>query len=177
MKDLIIMMIKNDFYDEAETEIIYEYLKECHFEDSIKKLLIEFLQTTEMQKIILDRPYIQNARKKRNNLKLALINRFIKIFRQYIFKQEDLTWQNYCRIMHEIHLWKKRGDLYGPLKLMIRDLFFFLDISNSITNSKVKSFISKHKSLFLPEEFKSIISEVVNSDYTKNSIRTNFLIN
>lgn len=167
------MISTKPFYDEKEIKTITEYIEKYQFENILKGLLWEWLQTSGMQQIMLERPFIRNP-KKYDNVKIAIIKRFIEILGKFILKQQDFTWGNYCRIMHEILL--GRNGFYSPLRKMTRSFYQHTLASDTITNSQVKSFISRISTLLLTEEFRRIKGKGINTPFINNCIRTNFPI-
>ncbi|SDY77141.1 hypothetical protein [Bacillus sp. 166amftsu] len=169
------MISTNNFYDEKEIKIITVYIEKYQFENILKILLWEWLQTSGMQNILLERPFIMHPSNKKENIKVAIIKRFIEILGKFILKQEDLTWGNYCRIMHEIPLGKRKG-FHSPFRQMTRSFYLHALASDTITNSQVKSFISRNSNLLLTEEFKRVGDKQNYTPYINNCIRTNFPI-
>ncbi|WP_410986373.1 site-specific integrase [Bacillus cereus] len=165
----------NNFYDEKEIKTITKYIEKFQFENIIKTLLWEWLQTNGMQNILLERPFIMYPSNKIDNAKVGVIRHFMKILGDFILKQEDFTWEHYCRIMHEIPLEKRKG-FRSPLRHMTRSFYLHALASDTITNSQVKSFISRNSKLLLAEEFKRIRDNQNYTPYINNCIRTNFPI-
>ncbi|MED1652197.1 hypothetical protein [Bacillus pacificus] len=169
------MISTNNFYDEKEIRTITKCIEEYQFENILKILLWEWLQTSGMQNILIERPSIM-GRKNSYNLKIPIIKCFIKILGKLILKQKDFTWENYCRIMHEMPITRK--DKFSlPLREMTRSFYLHALVSDTITNSQVKSCISRNSNLLLTEEFKRVEGKENNTPYINNCIRTNFPIN
>ncbi len=168
------MISTNNFYDGKEVKIIKDNIENYQFENILKILLWDWLQTFGMQKILLGRPFIMHPTKG-ENVKVLVIKRFIEILGEFILKQEDFTWGNYCRIMHEIPLMRREG-IRSPLREMTRSLYLHVLGSDIVTNSQIKSFISRNSNLLLTEEFRRANGKHNNTPYINNNIRTNFPI-
>ncbi|PGZ06318.1 hypothetical protein COE30_21630 [Bacillus cereus] len=170
------MINTNDFYDEEEIKSITENIEKYQFGNILKILLGEWLQTSGMQNILLERPFIMYPVNKKENVKVVIIKCYIEILGKFILKQEDFTWENYCKIMHEIPLGKRKG-FHSPFRQLTRGLYLHALASDTITNSQVKSFIARNNSLLLTREFKRVEGKQNYTPYINNCIRTNFPIN
>ncbi|MGF9992368.1 hypothetical protein ABEY04_26715 [Bacillus mycoides] len=170
------MISTNNFYNEEEIKSITENIEKYQFGNILKILLVEWLQTSGMQNILLERPFIMHPVNKKENVKVVIIKCYIEILGKFILKQEDFTWENYCKIMHEIPLGKRNG-FHSPFRQMTRGLYLHALASDTITNSQVKSFIARNSNLLLTREFKRIEGKQNYTPYINNCIRTNFPIN
>lgn len=165
------MIRTKNFYGENEFKVIREHIEKYQFEKILKILLWDWLQTSGMQNILLERSSTMKS-----TIKIMIIKCFIALLGKFILKQENFTWENYCRIMHEIPLQKSNQILFQlPLREMTRSLYLHVLYTDIITDSQVKSFISKYSNLLLTEEYKSF--EGKQNNYVNNFIRTNFPIN
>ncbi|MGI8385721.1 hypothetical protein [Robertmurraya sp. P23] len=165
----------NNFYNKKELEAINKNIEKFESDNIIKSFLLEWLQTSDMQNILSQRPFIMYPKNRFDNVKISLINHFIGILEKFILKQEHLTWANYCRIIHEIP-GGRSNRFDSPLREMSRSFYLHAMDSNIITNLQVKSFISINRNLFLSEEFKKTKGKQNNTPYINNCIRTNFPI-
>lgn len=161
-----------NFYDEKEIKTIINFIDKYHFEPVLKILLLEWLNTSGLHNILLERPFIMYPKVKDKNKKIQIIKCFIGILGKLILKQEDITWENYCRFMHEIPLVGKSG-FPSPLRQMTKSFYLHALASEPIA----KSIISTNSNLLLTEEFKRVEGKENNTPYINNCIRTNFPIN
>ncbi|MDF2083784.1 hypothetical protein [Bacillus pseudomycoides] len=169
------MLNTNNFYDEEEIKVITGDIEKYQFENILKILLGEWLQTSGMQNILLERSFIMHPSNRKQNVKVVIIKCYIEILGEFILKQEDFTWKNYCGIMHEIKL-GRRKDCHLPFRQMTRSLYLHALASDTVTNLQVKSFISRNSNLLLTREFKRIEGKQNYTPYINNCIRTNFPI-
>ena len=92
-------MIQSDFYSKKEFALITNTLNIIDSDKLVKCFTYNWLQTKEMQNILSDRPTLLER-----HYKTGIINRFIVFVGKFILIQEDFTWENYCKIQHEIPL-------------------------------------------------------------------------
>lgn len=161
----------NNIYNEKEIKIIYEHIEKYEFENIINDFLCEWLKTSEIQIILLEKNCINGY------LKVRIVKRFVDILGKYILKQEDFTWENYCKIIHEIPLKKNSEVMHVSLRLMLRSIYIHTLDSATITDLKVKSFISLNINLFLAEEFRRFKTSQYSITYKNANICTNFPLN
>ncbi|WP_083632465.1 hypothetical protein [Domibacillus antri] len=160
------VMIQSDFYDERQVHLIVEHLHSNDSDDLIKSFICEWLQTKEMQKILLERPSLSKG-----NIK-TIIKTFITIVGKHILNQEGFTWENYCKIQHEILSVNYRFRLL--MRQMIRNFYLYTLSSELIINEKVKKIIEQYSYLLLSDEFTRRNKYVRDNPFILNNITTYF---
>lgn len=165
------VMIQSDFYSKKEFALITNKLNIIDSEKLIKRFTYNWLQTKEMQNILSDRPTFLER-----NYKTGIINRFIVFVGKFILIQEDFTWENYCKIQHEIPLVSIKNYRL-PLREMTRNLYLYTLSSELISNEKVKKFIKQYSYLLLSNEFNHRNIKAINNPFTLNNIITYFPLN
>lgn len=164
--------IQSDFYYASEVKLIIKTLDLIGTDDLIKVFISEWLQTTEMQNILLKRPYLMKN-SKGAHIKNRIINLFIKFVGKFIGKQEDFTWENYCKIQHEISAVHSNSHR-PPLREMTRSFYLHTLSSEIVTNEKVKNYIEQYSYLLLSDEFRQRNIEERNNYFFLKNIMTYF---
>lgn len=105
----------------------------------------------------------------RRDRQKRMITVFIALISQNIYTEKELTWENYCKMMHNINLLESK--YRNQWRKMCSDFYIFA--SKKVSNEKVRTYLQKYNDIFLGSEIQQTQPKDSNSFLSEN-IYTNF---
>lgn len=131
----------------------------------LNKLVIAWFESNAWIEVIsINKRFLERSSEQKK-----IYNIFITIFSGKIVKEQDLTWETYCKILHNINLYDLK--YRNLLRKMYSNFFSFA--STRANSKKIRTYLQKYENIFLDTEVLKKSPYVV-FDYLEQNICTNF---